>query len=50
MQRHPHTTDESGFDYMANAGVEEQDRDHCGTIIALLVMAVLTACQYAGLY
>lgn len=50
MERNLHTTDESGFDYMANTGQEEQDRDTCGMCIALAIMAVLTICQYAGLY
>jgi|APHig6443717497_1056834.scaffolds.fasta_scaffold135555_4 hypothetical protein len=50
MNRNPHTTDAQGFDYMANSGVEEQDRDTCGMLLALLLMAVLTAFQYLGLY
>ena len=27
MERHPHTTDAQGFDYMANSGLEEKDRE-----------------------
>lgn len=50
MERNMHTTDASGFDYMANTGMEEQDRDYCGLCIAMVIMAVLTVCQYAGLY
>jgi len=50
MKRNMHTTDESGFDYMANTGQEEKDRDSCGMFIALSIMAVLTICQYMGLY
>jgi hypothetical protein len=50
MQRNPHTTDAQGFDYMANFGREDQDRDHCGTLIALALVLALTALQYCGLY
>ncbi len=50
MERNYHTTDEALFDYMANTGLEEKDRDTCGTIIALLIMVGLTVCQYLGLY
>jgi len=50
MSRNLHTTDADGFDYMANSGREEQDRDTCGLLLAVLLMAVLTACQYLGLY
>ncbi len=50
MERNMHTTDEAGFDYMANTGMEEQDRDTCGMAIALIIMTVLTICQYLGLY
>lgn len=49
QERHMHTTDESGFDYMANAGQEEQDRDYCGVVLALAVMAVVTISQYLGM-
>lgn len=49
MNRHPHTTDETGFDFMANKGVEEQDRDTLGILFALAVMAVITVSQYLGL-
>lgn len=50
MTRNLHTTDEAGFDYMANTGQEEQDRDFCGMYIAAALMIVLAACQYFGLY
>lgn len=50
MERNKHTTDEHGFDYMANSGIEEQDRDWCGMWIAVGLMAVLTAFQYMLLY
>ena len=47
---HKHTTDSTGFDYMANAGQEEQDRDTCGIVFALIIMGILTGFQYLGLY
>lgn len=50
MERNMHTTDVAGFDYMANAGQEGKDRDNCGLILAVAVIALLTACQYMGLY
>ncbi|MDD3311770.1 hypothetical protein [Pseudodesulfovibrio sp.] len=49
MSRHPHTTDEHGFDFMANTGREEQDRDCLGILFALAVMACVTVSQYLGL-
>ncbi|WP_272699486.1 hypothetical protein [Desulfovibrio sp. Fe33] len=49
MTRHTHTTDETGFDYMANKGVEEQDRDTLGILFAVAVMAFITVSQYLGL-
>lgn len=49
MQRNKHTTDETGFDFMANTGREEQDRDNLGIVFALAVMALATACQYLGM-
>lgn len=49
MSRNPHTTDETGFDFMANSGREEQDRDLLGIILALLIMVFITGCQYLGL-
>ncbi len=50
MSRHPHTTDQSGFDYMANQGREERDRDFCGMYIALALVVLLTLGQYWNLY
>lgn len=50
MSRNLHTATEDGFDYMANSGREEQDRDTCGLLLAVLFMGVLTVCQYLGLY
>jgi hypothetical protein len=50
MERNRHTTDETGFDYMANTGQEEKDRDTCGMLIAGGLMVLLTAFQYWGLY
>lgn len=49
MERHPHTTDAQGFDYMANSDQEEKDRDYVGIILALLIMAIITVSQYNGL-
>ena len=49
MERHPHTTDAHGFDYMANSGLEEKDRDYVGIILALVIMVFITVCQYNGL-
>lgn len=50
MEHHPHTTDEQGFDYMANTGQEEQDRDTLGIIFACSIILILTVCQYLRLY
>ena len=50
MNDNKHTTDEHGFDYMDNSGLEEQDRDWCGMYIAVALIAVLTAFQYLQLY
>jgi len=50
MVAHPHTTDKTGFDYMANGGREERDRDAVGIALALGLMGFLTLCQYLGLY
>lgn len=49
MDRNPHTTDEYGFDYMANNGREELDRDYVGIILALAIMALITICSYCGM-
>lgn len=46
---HPHTTDETGFDYMANSGIEERDRDWAGIILALVFMGLAVLCQSFGL-
>ena len=50
MKPNSHTIDHSGFDYMANAGREEKDRDLCGTLIAVCLIVALTIIQYAGMY
>ena len=50
MEKKSHTIDSTGFDYMANTGQEEQDRDLCGMGLALIIMAILTSFQYLGLY
>lgn len=50
MNRNMHTTDETGFDYMANTGQEEQDRDTCGILFAVAILIVLTTLQYLGMY
>ena len=49
MSRSSHTIDDTGFDYMANSGLEEKDRDCIGIILAVAVLAFITVCQYAGL-
>lgn len=49
MERHPCTTDKHGFDYMANTGQEEKDRDYIGIILAVAIMFVITVCQYNGM-
>lgn len=49
MKRHLHTTDEQGYDYMANHGQEEKDRDTIGIIFAVAIIAFITICQYAGM-
>ena len=46
MERHPHTTDAQGFDYMANSGQEEKDRVYVGSLLALLIMLFITVTQY----
>lgn len=40
----------NGWDYMANSGIEERDRDHVGIIIAVGIMIFLTLTQYLKLY
>jgi hypothetical protein len=50
MQRNLHTTDRQGFDYMANSGREEKDRDTFGMWAAVVIVVVLTIFQYLGLY
>lgn len=50
MNRKSHTVDGTGFDYMANSGREEKDRDLCGMLLALLIMVFLTVSQYLGWY
>lgn len=49
MHQHSHTTDARGFDFMANTGREEQDRDCLGILFAVSVMALITVSQYLGL-
>lgn len=49
MTINKHTTDRDGFDYMANSGKEEGDRDMVGIILASVITAFITACQYFGL-
>ena len=50
MRKTSHTVDNNGFDYMANTGREEKDRDTCGMLLAIIVMAFLTVSQYLGWY
>lgn len=50
MSGHSHTTDQTGFDYMANTGQEERDRDFCGLYLAVALVALLTLFQYLNLY
>jgi len=50
MERNRHTTDSTGFDYMANSGQEEKDRDTCGMLLAIAVIVLLATFQYLGLY
>jgi hypothetical protein len=50
MASKSHTIDDDGFDYMANTGQEEKDRNACGILLAVAVMAVLTVAQYLGWY
>jgi hypothetical protein len=50
MAKKSQTMDASGFDFMANKGREEKDRDACGMLLAIFIMAVLTVFQYLGLY
>ncbi|MBN2321165.1 MAG: hypothetical protein JXR49_18945 [Acidobacteria bacterium] len=42
--------DDQGFDYMANSGREAKDRDMCGMLLAIIIMAFLTLSQYLGWY
>jgi hypothetical protein len=46
MERNRHTTDETGFDYMANTGREEKDRDTLGLILGSLFIICMTLFQY----
>ncbi len=50
MGKRSHTTDDEGFDYMANSGQEEKDRNTCGMLLAVAVMTFLTIFQYMGWY
>ncbi|EFK11709.1 conserved hypothetical protein [delta proteobacterium NaphS2] len=40
------TTDDTGFDYMANKGREEKDRDMLGVILAVVLVICMTLFQY----
>ena len=46
----PHTTDSTGFDFMANTGLEEKDRDFVGMTVAIVIIVLLTVFQYLKLY
>jgi hypothetical protein len=50
MGKRSHTLDDQGFDYMANTGREGKDRDLCGILLAVLIMAFLAVSQYLGWY
>ncbi|MBO4316840.1 MAG: hypothetical protein J5855_00985 [Mailhella sp.] len=49
MSRLSHTTDETGFNYMDNSGVEERDRDMVGITLAIVFMVAAVLCQTFGL-
>lgn len=49
-ERNRRTTDNTGFDYMANSGREEKDRDTIGMLAAIVLAALMTIFQYLGLY
>ena len=50
MEINRHTTDSSGFDFMANSGRVEKDRDTFGLLAAVIIVVLLTAFQYWGWY
>jgi len=50
MGRKSHTVDDKGFNFMANSGREEKDRDMCGMLLAIGIIAFLTISQYLGWY
>jgi hypothetical protein len=50
MGKKSHTLDDQGFDYMVNTGREAKDRDLCGILLAVAIMAFLTVSQYLGWY
>ena len=50
MGKASHRVDDKGFDYMANTGGEEKDRNTCGMLLAIIIMALLTVSQYLGWY
>ena len=47
--RTSHTTDDSGFDYMVNTGIEEKDRDLVGILLAVGLIIFVVLCQSFGL-
>lgn len=50
MKKKSHCVDDQGFDFMANAGQEEKDRDMVGMLLAIIIMAFLTFSQYMNWY
>jgi hypothetical protein len=50
MERNLKTTDATGFDYMANTGQEEKDRDTIGWVVAVIMVIMLTLFQFLGMY
>ena len=50
MGRKSQRVDDRGFDFMANSGREEKDRNMCGMLLAIGIIAFLTIAQYLGWY